>query len=48
MVVDWGLQRYRVIMSTNGRRVITGLLAGFGMGVIQIIILLMFFKWIQI
>lgn len=32
MGIDWGLQRFKGMMSTNPRRFITGLLAGVGMG----------------
>ena len=31
MAVDWGLQRFSGIPSTNRRRIITGLLGGFGL-----------------
>lgn len=47
MGVDWGLQRYRGIMSTNGRRLVTGLMAGFGVGIIQISLLLFIFTWLR-
>ncbi len=32
MGVDWGIQRWFGIMSTNARRLVTGLMAGFGLG----------------
>jgi uncharacterized membrane protein len=30
LLIDWGLQRFRLMASTNSRRFVTGLLAGFG------------------
>jgi uncharacterized membrane protein len=33
LAVDWSLQHFFAVMSTNFRRVITGLLGGFGVGV---------------
>ena len=42
MLVDWTLQEYAGILSTNPRRFMTGLIAGFGFGllVIRIVVLL--------
>lgn len=31
MAVDWGLQFLKILMSTNGRRLISGLISGFGL-----------------
>ena len=36
MAMDWSIQRLLHIRSNNVRRVITGILGGFGMGFIQI------------
>ena len=43
MGVDWGLQRYMGIMSTNGRRLVTGLLAGFGMSTTTLVLVISIF-----
>ena len=32
MGINWGIQRWLGIMSTNPRRLVTGLMAGFGLG----------------
>ena len=32
MGIDWGIQRWLGIISTNPRRLVTGLMAGFGLG----------------
>lgn len=32
LLLDWTLQEYRGVESTNWRRLVTGLLAGFGLG----------------
>lgn len=34
LAIDWSLQQFAAIMSTNFRRLITGILGGFGVGAI--------------
>lgn len=36
LAIDWVIQEYFGIMSTNYRRLVTGILAGFGVGIIII------------
>lgn len=47
MGVDWGLQRYMGIISTNGRRLITGLAGGYGVSNLTLIAILAVLKSFQ-
>lgn len=44
LAVDWSIQHFFKIMSTNNRRLVTGLLGGFGVGAILWSTIFMFAK----
>lgn len=47
MWIDWSLQRFKGIMSNNGRRLITGFLGGMGMSCLQLTLIWGLVTWLM-